>query len=216
MMHRRVVALLILAALASTFASAAWAAGLTITSKPIGANTRAKPSFYPRSVVIANCSDLLCVLPPANTPNAGDTVTVVFNTVMKQSTLCSAWTSDTTNRTGIDVTVTMNNNAGTTGNDTVTVTGVSGVTCSGGLKFGSIDLGSAGYVGGTINYGSSKLDLTSSGSTPTIKLTLGGGSTGNTVSSGSPANYSCDAGLQSSTGVLCTPSKSRTSATEQF
>lgn len=217
-MRSRGVLLLAVATLAiSSLVSTAWAAGLTITSKPVGSDFQAKPTFYPRSIATATCTDLLvCTFGGiAGTPNNGDTVTLSFNTVLNQGTLCSAWAGGNTTNRSATVTATISNNAGTTGNDTLTITAVSGITCTGGMKFGTVDLGSAGYVGGNISYTSTSFTLSNAGTTPTIALKFGGGSTGTNVAS-STITYRCDAALESSTNVECGTNRSVSGAVQQF
>lgn len=217
-MKRRGVCVLVVVMLAvSSLVSTAWAAALTITSKPVGAHARAKPSFYPQRLQIDNCP-LTLLLCTSNAPENGDRVYVRFNSAIRQSTLCDSWTDDTTSRE-VTVTATIHDNAGATGNDTLTVTAVSPAsTCTGGtIKFGSIDLGASGYVTATIAYGSSTFKLSVTTTSWAINLTLDGGSTGQTVPNGSgQASYSCDTGLLGSTGAPCGVSKARTESTVQF
>ncbi len=192
------------------------AAGLDITTKKLAADRQATPAFYPRSVATATCSDvLICPLGgAAGAPSNGDTVTLVFNTVLQQSTMCSAWTSNTTNRSAT-VTATISNNAGATGSDVLTVPTISGVTCSGGFKFGSIDLGSSGYVTSNISYTNTDFNLTNAGSNPQIVLKFRSGSTGSTVSS-SIITYNCNGELTSSTGKACGKNTAVSAAVRQF
>lgn len=205
--------LVVVAASISAVASSAWAASLTVSSQQFGANSRVKPAFYPRSVATANCTDLvICTAGgTAGRPENGDTVTVVFNTELKQSTMCSTWTTnvDRTGVTAVSVSVSVNDGAGSS-NDTLRVSG-----CSGGLKFGTIDLGSGSYVSATITYGSSTLSITNATTATQIVLKLNGGSAGSTVAS-SVVTYSCDAALTSSSDVACGRSKSVTAAVQQF
>jgi prepilin-type N-terminal cleavage/methylation domain-containing protein len=77
----------------------------------------------------------------------GDKIIVTFSETMSASTFCSSWTSNTTDYvldSNGKVTVTVQNNTATGGNDKLLVTTGSGV-CS--FNFGEINLGNNGYVG---------------------------------------------------------------------
>ncbi len=195
----------------SSLASAAWGAGLTVASEPLYASAPAKPAFFPDKAATTTCADvLICPLGgDAGNISNGDTIKVGFNTELNQSTMCSTWTSNVA-RSGVAVAVSVNDNAAPSGNDSLTVTG-----CGGGLNYGSIDLGSTGYVSSTITYGSSTLAISDPTGTPEIILTLEGGSTGSAVAS-STLNYSCHPALASSGGAACGLSKSRSATLEQF
>lgn len=126
----------------------------------------------------------------------GDQVQVTFSEAIDTSTLCSTW-SGTGNQTlagNGQVTVSINNNAGATGNDTLTVT-TTGCT----FHFGTVDLGSSGWVSTTRTFGgngSSKSTIGYSSSTRTLTITLGAASgTVGTVSGSTTMTYTPDAAI---------------------
>ena len=138
-----------------------------------------------------------------------DTITIVFSEAIKQSTICNAWTDDTTNRTS-------NANAnrarltdGGSGADTLTVTVISGCTS---FNFGQLSLGSNGYI--TNNNGTSFFDFGGNPSTDrtevsytvatrTLVITLGvrtGSATAGSVAAGSSGTYTPNAGVSDIAG----------------
>ena len=132
---------------------------------------------------------------------AGDTVTVVFSTQMDVSTFCSAWTDDTSDQSlsaKRDVTVSVANST----NDMLTVTSK---TCT--FNFGSLDLGSAGYVTSAATFYGTKNNTVSTiewtAATHTLVITLGAKTAGTvaTVATSTPI-YSAAATLRDSTGAL--------------
>jgi hypothetical protein len=78
----------------------------------------------------------------AGRPEAGDQIVVTFNPVPDLNALCSAWTSTTYPELD-NPNVLVEANAPLFGDDTLTVSDPT--DCSGGLNFGTIDLGQAGY-----------------------------------------------------------------------
>ncbi len=173
------------------------------------------PTFFPQSLAIKDCVGNMCARRAERAPSNGDSVTVVFSAPIKQSTVCSSWKHGTAARSRVTVTIT--DDAGATGNDVLSVSAGAGITCAGGLKFGTIDLGSPGYVAATTHYPSSTLDLVNAGTTASIVLRLGGGSIGTRPNAPHvPAEYSCDPALASSTGVPCGTSKARAATVHQF
>ncbi len=103
-----------------------------------------------------------------------DTVTITYNKAIAVATMCSVWSGDTTDQHingDNQVTVTVNNNAGSTGNDTLTVTST---TCT--LRFGTIDLGSPSWVTATRTFKGTKTNMSVVGydaSAFTLVVTLG-------------------------------------------
>src|SRR5205814_3537698 len=86
---------------------------------------------------------------------ASDTITVTFSQAMKESTFCSAWTNDSADPTDSTATVHV------TGNGSNNVLSISAWTGCGTFHFGSMDMGTSGYV--TSSGGSNKpLDFTGS------------------------------------------------------
>jgi hypothetical protein len=86
-------------------------------------------------------------------PQKGDEIIVTFSPVPRLSDLCSAWSS-TSYSDLVAPDVVVYGTEPTSGNDTVTV--ADSVDCSGGLHFGTIDLGQRGYFNnGTSTFGGS-------------------------------------------------------------
>jgi hypothetical protein len=137
----------------------------------------------------------------------GDRVVATFSETLRVSTMCSTWSGDFSDQTLAalgDVTVTLTD--GGVGNDTLTVTSAS---CT--FHFGTINLGSTGYVTGVnVTFsGSTTADRSTiawSASTRTLTITLGhsaGVGVAGTVAS-SAATYTPDAAIKSGFGTTIT------------
>lgn len=104
----------------------------------------------------------------------------------------------------VNVVVTVADNATPNGNDLLRVAGLSG----GSVTFGEINLGSRGFVNGTVTYGttSKPSTLVWNRTARTLTLTLGGesGSASRTVSSSVTATYTPGAALRTSSGGMVT------------
>jgi len=208
----RVPVAIVVAIVAS--AGVALAATLALTSKSLttfsadqAAPTTTAGGFTPSSLVLANRAS-----PTAGTSGfaeSGDTVTVTFSHAIKQSSLCSNWTTDLASQALTGVTVTIDNDGpDNTLNDRVVI-GASPAACTGGFQFGHVDLGSKGFVTSTgssfkdVPFTGSQIDVTGS----TIKITLGTSATGGTngelnpISSQTTAVYTPDSDIKSSTNV---------------
>ncbi len=116
----------------------------------------------------------------------GDTVTIVFSAQMKVSSFCSAWSNDASNQSlsnNSDVTVTVAD--GGASNDSLTV---ASATCT--FNFGSLDLGSNGYVSSSATFkgtNSNKSTIAWTASTHTLVITLGAKTAGTTATVASSA-----------------------------
>jgi prepilin-type N-terminal cleavage/methylation domain-containing protein len=133
----------------------------------------------------------------------GDSVIVTFSRLMQVSTFCSAWTSGNSNSQSDTnaVAVTVADNA-VSGNDSLTVTASD---CT--FNFGSINLGSSGYVtGGSVTFSGNGVNKSSIAWNPTsLQLTItlgrkGGAGTQATVASSTPL-YTASASIKDSTGA---------------
>ncbi len=128
-----------------------------------------------------------------------DRINVTFSHAMKVNSFCSLWSingdgvDQNLNNNSYGVTATLNNNAGTTGNDTLTL---SSNVCT--INFGAIDLGSAGYVtGGNATFSGTdqqtRTEITWDVSSRTLSILLGqkggGGTIPNTGITASVAAY---------------------------
>jgi hypothetical protein len=154
---------------AGTFTVAATltdAAGATATAN-LSLTVVAAPAIS--SVTLANTGGV----GGAGKIEKGDTITVVFSAQMSVSSFCSTWSGNTTDQSLVannDVTVSVADGTGAT-NDTLTVTSA---TCT--FRFGSINLGSNGYVSTAASFGginSNTSTITWTASTRTLVITLG-------------------------------------------
>lgn len=109
----------------------------------------------------------------------GDSFSVVFSQAMDVSAMCSTWSGDSTNQsinTDSAVGVRINNNASLLGNDTLTIVTAAG-TCGGSFNFGTIDLGSIGFVTADATFGGTATNRTTiawTAATRTLTVTVGG------------------------------------------
>lgn len=188
--------------------AAGWAASFSLTSTALTGKALATPVAYPASVVTANVGTIV------GRPQANDTVTVVFSVQLSQATLCSSWTNGTSSRT-LSATLQIAN--GGSGNDLLTVSSVSAAICSAGFRFGSLDLGSTGYVTTTRTFTSSTIALTQTASSTTLRLTLGTASGATTTAaSGSAAVYTPNPLVADPSGNLCGANTASSVATVQL
>jgi hypothetical protein len=127
---------------------------------------------------------------------AGDTVAITFNKALAVDTLCAGWSGNGNQSLAADndVVVSVNDNAGSTGNDTLTVASTSCPT----LRFGVLDLGSPSWVTSTRSYFGTKGNAsTVSYTAATFVLTVKLG-TGTAGTSGIPVqtvNYTPNTGV---------------------
>jgi hypothetical protein len=136
-----------------------------------------------------------------NTPSNGDQIKVIYSEPLAEASMCSTWGTDNTKDqtlqpAGTPVTVAIGN--GGSGNDTLSITSVSGA-CGGTFHFGSINLGTSGYIAsGYVNFTQSKIQWNHNGQ---LTITLGGTPTGLSPVSGTPtATYTPDASMTDPTG----------------
>jgi len=163
----------------------------------------------PVSLSIANVSGV------AGSPDLGDTVTVKFSERLAVASMCSTWSGDANNQAITSnnvVTVSIANNTAS-GNDLLTV--ATSPDCVGGFRFGSIDLGSGGFVTTNMTFGGSGGNASKiawNATTFELTVTLGKGPAntppGSVVTSVT-ATYSSPSGLLSSDGGAVTGSTSR-------
>ena len=192
--------------------------GLTLAAGHLGVATALPPVFFPASLVDANRGSIV------GKAERSDTVTVVFSQQVSQPTLCSGWSNSRSSQSLGSASIRINNGAGATGNDTLTVVGVSSSTCNGGVfHFGTIDLGAAGYVsGGNVPFPSSTIALSQTSTSTTLSLTLATASTGGSngtlaqVTSGSAAVYQPDAAITDTSSRPVNLNSAASAATIQF
>jgi hypothetical protein len=137
----------------------------------------------------------------------GDTITIVFSQTMEVSSFCSLWSNDANDQSltadGV-VTVTLDSGGGAGSNDAILV---SAAGCSGGLKFGTIDLDDSGYSNNDVTYrrnsaGQVNSTIQWTASTHTLVITLGTKQPGNTgtVASSTPS-YAASTSIQDTTNT---------------
>jgi hypothetical protein len=149
----------------------------------------------------------------------GDQIIVTFSQQMSVSSMCSAWSGDTTDQTinaNNNVVVTLADGTGAT-NDSLMLTSTS---CT--FHFGSINLGSNAYVsGGGLTFsgsGNKASTIAWSASTNTLTITLGQASgPGNiaTVASSTPV-YAVDGSITDSNGAAVSNSPFTLPTGQQF
>jgi hypothetical protein len=128
----------------------------------------------------------------------GDQVVVTFSDSMDVDTFCSTWTGTTPSITTANV-VRVTVTDGGAGNDILTVSTTSGCT----FNFGSLNLGSAGWVTTTTNFegsGGNKSEIAYDDTTRKLTITLGGGTNGPSGLAASTPTYDASDALRSSTG----------------
>jgi len=160
------------------------------------------------SVALANGSGV------PGTIYQGDTITVVFSTTMKVSSLCSTWTNDAAPQSLVannDVTVAVSNASP----DAVKVTSA---TCT--FNLGSIGLGSSGYVSAAATFkgaGANKSTINYTAATNTLVITLGQKATGTVTNApSSTPTYTASPAIQDSLGVALGNSPFALAAGQQF
>jgi hypothetical protein len=131
----------------------------------------------------------------ANQIDKGDTIAITLVQPLLPGSLCSSLTGSNTLQTKDSMAVVTD---GGTGHDTLTLSDTNTTDCSTGFHFGSIDLGSTGWVtgGGSISFGGPGVGngsaITYSTTTRTLTIVLGkanptGGAVAGTVTSGPTA-----------------------------
>ena len=125
----------------------------------------------------------------SGTPGAGDTMTMTFSAALNPSTICSIWSSAGTAYSSNVAVVTLSNP--TSGNDTMSITDSA---CTGGLNYFAsnvLNLGAAGYVGGTAPSTAvfSPSTIAINAADTVVTITFG------TLASGSVANVATNPGV---------------------
>jgi hypothetical protein len=190
------------------------AATFSLTSAHLGAGQVTTPVLFPDSIAITNGGG-----PGHNVgrPDAADKITVVYSEVLAKTNFCTGWTG--TGNPTLDVDG--NKAAGATGNDTMTLDqSTLNMTCTGGLHFGSVDLGGTGYFTSAtaVDFNKSTVTLTSSATQSTLVITLGtikAGTVG-TVSTNKVATYTPDSALSDGSGHSVGANKAASPAEVQF
>jgi len=191
---------------------AAWASGITLSSKHLGASALSTPAMAPVWISFTNKSGNGTL----GKVQTGDGVTFAWSQPIDETTLCSGW-SNASSSQSLSLQWSVVN--GGSGDDTLQVTGSSS-TCVGGFHIGTVDLGSAGYDTSTtaIDFPTTTTALSVSATSTTLTLTLGGQihGTAGTVTSGNPAVWTPDAALKDRSGRNCGSNLAQSSTTVQF
>lgn len=189
----------------------AWAAGMTLTSRHLGAAAVGSPAFFPVSVLLTDA-----LKGTTGRPDNGDIIDFVLSAPVDESSMCSGWDNSVASRT---LTFEWSVVDGGTGNDTLQVTEVP-AACPTGFHIGTVDLGSTGYdlSVDAIQFSNTDAILTVGATTSTLELHFGGKhhGTAGTVTSGSPAVWTPDPLLTDLSGHSCGVSVARTSSPVQF
>jgi hypothetical protein len=194
----------------------AYAAGLTVTSQPLGASVAAPPAFYPTSIAVANGSRA------SGKADKGDTVTMTFSTRVSPASICPGSTAAPADLAITGVTLLLTDNAGSPGNDTVTVASVPTTSCTGGIvHVGTVDLGSPDYItGGSDPVNGSTITLTQGPTSATLTLTLGnpagGGAKEQVVPAAHVALFTPDPQIADATGDTIGANLARSVAGTEF
>jgi hypothetical protein len=195
-------------------ATTAFAAPVAITSKHLTAGSLVVPVFYPNSLVTANVGGTL------HKPSVNDTITVVFSAEILASTICTGAPTQFATLS-VPLTVTITSNTAPSGNDLLSIPSVGTGVCAvdGIVHFGTIDLGSTGYVpSGTATFSNSTFALTQTATSGTIVITLGtaSGTATAVVATGTSAIYAPDTALTDTAGNPIRLSTALSTATVQF
>ena len=163
----------------------------------------------------------------AGTLNRGDTITVQYSGPMSVSSMCSTWSGDTTNQSiTADGVVAVSIHNGGTANDYMDLSTTS-AACGGAFHFGTLTLGSTGYLVSTASQtfsGSGAGNASTiawNASTYTLTITLGTNATtpgddgSNNVPGNTVAVYTPDPAILGTTGLPVSGTGS-TASGEQF
>jgi hypothetical protein len=196
-------------AICLTVAGVAYAASFTLTSQQLGAGTVTTPLMFPDSVSTTNAGANVGKI------EKNDTITFVWSRVINQPTLCSGWANSGSTHT-VNMTWTIQNNAGATGNDVLMPGTIA--TCTAGLDVGSVDLGSPLYVGSNGSSGSNPTTLTVGATTTTLTMKWANTPSGSPVkvTNGSAGTWTPDLSVQDMSGNNCGSNVAKTGETNLF
>lgn len=191
---------------------AAWASGMTLSSKHLGASALSTPAMAPVWISFTNKSGNGTV----GKVQTGDGVTFAWSQPIDETTLCSGWSNSSSTQA---LTLQWSVVSGGSGDDTLRVTG-SSATCVGGFHIGTVDLGSSGYDTSTtsIDFPTTTTSLSVAATSTTLTLTLGGQihGTAGTVAAGNAAVWTPDAALKDRSGRNCGSNLAQSFSTVQF
>ncbi len=161
----------------------------------------AVPLFTPTSLALTNGST------QTGRMQEGDSIQVIYSQPLAVASVCGG-TSDDTQTLTMPGVVELVNDAGTSGHDLITV---DAPTCTGGLRFGSISLGSTNFATAAHQFGAV---ITYTPANRTITIVLGARNSGGPqpakVDASVTASYAPDPAIKDTTGLLITGTASST------
>jgi hypothetical protein len=210
---RRAWPMLTLPAVVLFAATAAWAAGFTLSTAHLATSALSTPVMFPDWIATTNKSGNGTV----GKVQSGDSVTFVWSQTVDEPTLCSGWSNSSSTQS---LTLQWSVVAGSGGaDDTLQVTGSSS-TCSSGLHVGTVDLGSAGYdtSATSIDFPTTTNALSFNGASTILTVTFNGQTHGTaaTVSAGNAAVWTPDSSVKDRSGRNCPSCLAQSSTTVQF
>ena len=208
---RRLLMIVPTIAVVAVLTTTAGAATIVLVAKQLATATDSAPVFVPLTLSTANNRG------PAGRADRTDTTTVTFSEQVNQSTLCSGWSNASNTQTLNTVTLMLNDNAGASGNDTLTV-GAVPATCGSGFHFGTIDTGSNAYVtGGVVSFTNSTITLAQTANSTTLVLTFGTPSAARgIVAAGTAAIYTPDPAIHDIANHAVGTNQAATTTTVQW
>lgn len=146
-----------------------WSAALVLRSGTIAVASLPSPTLYASSV--ASTDDRGGGRGKVDT---GDSTTLVLGGRLRPSSLCSAWGETAAPQTVTGLTLRLLDGAGTGGTDLLVVDAAPTGGCASGLRLGSVDTGSPGFVtGGTVAFTASSATLRWTATSSTLDLVFG-------------------------------------------
>ncbi|MDP3711774.1 MAG: hypothetical protein Q8R60_04740 [Mycobacteriales bacterium] len=146
-----------------------WSAALVLRSDALTVASLPSPTLYASSV--ASTDDRGGGRGKVDT---GDSTTLVLGGRLRPSSLCSTWVETATPQTVTGLTLRLLDGAGTGGNDVLVVDTAPTGGCAGGLRLGTVDTGSAGFVtGGSVSFTASTATLTWTATSATLDVVFG-------------------------------------------
>ncbi|HXX91734.1 MAG TPA: Ig-like domain repeat protein [Acidimicrobiales bacterium] len=145
--------------------------------------------------------------------DSGDTVTVTFTNPLAVNTICSAWSNNANNQSSATATINVSHPG--SGDNVLSVSSWSGCPS---FNFGTIDLGSSGYVTGfgSMTFANSTIAYNVAADSITITLGTKGGSGNAGTVSRSVASFSMSGAITDTAGQSVSNSPFSTNNVQQF
>lgn len=118
-----------------------WSAALVLRSDGLAVASLPSPTLYASSVSSTDDKG-----GGKGKVDAGDSTTLVLGGRLQASSLCSSWSETAAPQTVTGLTLRLLDDAGAGGNDLLVVDAAPSGGCVGGLRLGTVDTGSAGFV----------------------------------------------------------------------